>query len=138
MRISDWSSDVCSSDLEDEVLTSFLAQFYEEVPPPRLVLIDREPDELELLTEALSERAGRRVAIRQPVRGPQRRMMDHARRNAQEALDRHLSDPPTHGRILGVLAGLFELEDPPRRIDGLVRSEERGVGHDRVGTYRSR
>src|SRR3546814_4699579 len=146
MRISDGSSDVCSSDLaskggamsihgffirggqnwghrsffpshtadvpEDEVLTSFLAQFYEEVPPPRLVLIDREPEELELLTEALSERAGRRVAIRQPVRGSQRRLMDQARRNAQEALDRHLAETTTQGRILGELADLFELEAP--------------------------
>src|SRR3546814_20223858 len=102
---------------EDEVLTSFLAQFYEEVPPPRLVLIDREPEELELLTEALSERAGRRVAIRQPVRGPQRRLMDQARRNAQAALDRHLAEPPTHGRIVGERADLFEIEAPPRRND---------------------
>src|SRR3546814_5431585 len=84
---------------EDEVLTSFLAQFYEEVPPPRLVLIDREPEELELLTEALSERAGRRVAIRQPVRGPQRRLMDQARRNAQERSEEHTSELQSLMRI---------------------------------------
>ncbi|API58346.1 excinuclease ABC subunit C [Tardibacter chloracetimidivorans] len=112
---------------EDEVLTSFLAQFYEEVPPPRLVLIDREPEELELLTEALSERAGRRVAIRQPVRGPQRRLMDQARRNAQEALDRHLAETTTQGRILGELADLFELEAPPRRIEVYDNSHIQGT-----------
>src|SRR3546814_13766070 len=102
MRISDWSSDVCSSDL-------------------------REPEELELLTEALSERAGRRVAIRQPVRGPQRRLMDQARRNAQEALDRHLAETTTQGRILGELADLFELEAPPRRIEVYDNSHIQGT-----------
>ena len=112
---------------EDEVLTSFLAQFYEEVPPPRLVLIDREPEELELLSEALSERAGRKVAIRQPVRGPQRRLMDQARRNAQEALDRHLAETTTQGRILGELADLFELEAAPRRIEVYDNSHIQGT-----------
>src|SRR3546814_1749290 len=127
MRISDWSSDVCSSDLEDEVLTSFLAQFYEEVPPPRRVLIGREPEELERRTEVRAERAGRRVAIRQPVRGPQRRLMDQARRNAQEALDRHLAETTTQGRILGELADLFELEAPPRRIEVYDNSHIQGT-----------
>jgi excinuclease ABC subunit C len=48
---------------EDEVLTSFLMQFYEEVPPSRLILLDRDLAECELVAEALSERAGRKVTI---------------------------------------------------------------------------
>ncbi|HEX8483324.1 MAG TPA: excinuclease ABC subunit UvrC, partial [Allosphingosinicella sp.] len=53
---------------EEEVLASFLMQFYEEVPPARLVLLDRELPEAELLCEALSTRAGRKVSLKQPQR----------------------------------------------------------------------
>src|SRR5690349_13064886 len=73
---------------EAEVLSSFLVQFYEDMPPPRRILVDRELVDSELLEEALSERAERKVAIEQPQRGPRRKLLDQARRNAEEALDR--------------------------------------------------
>src|SRR3546814_11419894 len=68
---------------EEEVLPIFLAQFYEEVPPPRLVLIDRELAEPELVAEALSAQAGRKVEIRRPRRGPQVGLIAQASRNAR-------------------------------------------------------
>jgi len=102
---------------EPEVLASFLMQFYEEVPPPRLVLVGAEPAEAELLVEALSERAGRKVQIRVPHRGEQRKLIEQARRNAREALDRRLAESTTQGRILQEMAELFELESPPERIE---------------------
>ncbi len=102
---------------EPEVLASFLMQFYEEVPPPRLVLVGDAPAEAELLCEALSERAGRKVQIKVPQRGEQRKLMEQARRNAREALDRRLAESTTQGRILQEMAELFELEGPPDRIE---------------------
>jgi excinuclease ABC subunit C len=102
---------------EPEVLASFLMQFYEEVPPPRLVLVGDAPSEAELLCEALSERAGRKVQIKVPQRGEQRKLMEQARRNAREALDRRLAESTTQGRILQEMAELFELEGPPDRIE---------------------
>jgi excinuclease ABC subunit C len=101
----------------EEVLQSFLAQFYEEVPPARLVLIDRDLEEQALLADALSERAGRKVELRRPQRGEQRRLLEQASRNAVEALDRHLAESTTQGRILRELADLFELDGPPDRIE---------------------
>src|SRR5665213_615666 len=77
---------------EAEVLASFLMQFYEEVPPPKQVLLDREIAEADLVAEALSERAVRRVVVRVPKRGDQARMIAQARRNAEEELDRHLAE----------------------------------------------
>src|SRR5688572_7582428 len=69
---------------EEEVLASFLAQFYQEVPPPRLILVDRSLSEGALLEEAFSEKAERRVAIKAPQRGDQARMIRQAKRNAEE------------------------------------------------------
>jgi excinuclease ABC subunit C len=102
---------------EAEVLSSFLIQFYEDMPPPRRVLVDRELADCELLEEALSERAGRRVAIEVPKRGDRRRLLEQARRNAEEALDRRLAETTTQGKILRELADTFELADVPKRIE---------------------
>jgi excinuclease ABC subunit C len=112
---------------EAEVLTSFLVQFYEEVPPPRLVLLDREPLECELLAEALAERAERKVEIKVPQRGEQRRLIAQAKRNAEEALDRRLAETSTQTRNLRALAELFELPEPPNRIEVYDNSHVQGT-----------
>lgn len=102
---------------EDEVLSSFLVQFYESVPPPRTVLVDRGLPEADLLAEALGEQAGFKVAIARPQRGDRVRLIRQAERNAVEALDRHLAETTTQGRLLRELADLFELDGPPDRIE---------------------
>ena len=102
---------------EAEVLTSFLAQFYEDVPPPRMILLDRVLPEAELLAEALAERAGGKVAILFPQRGERVGLIRQAARNAEEALDRRLAESSTQGKLLRELAELFELADPPQRIE---------------------
>jgi excinuclease ABC subunit C len=102
---------------EAEVLASFLVQFYEDMPPPKRILIDRELADRPLLEEALSERAERRIAIEQPQRGPRRRLVEQATRNAEEALDRRLAETTTQGKILRELADTFELPDVPKRIE---------------------
>jgi len=102
---------------EEEVLGSFLMQFYEEVPPPKRILVDRDLKEADLIAEALSERAERKVEISQPSRGPRRKLIEQARRNAEEALERRMAESTTQGRLLSELAEVFELPDPPKRIE---------------------
>ena len=102
---------------EEEVLGSFLVQFYEEVPPPKRILVDRDLKEGDLIAEALSERAGRKVELSQPSRGPRRKLIDQARRNAEEALDRRMAETTTQGKLLRELAEVFELAEPPKRIE---------------------
>ena len=102
---------------EDEVFTSFLAQFYEDVPPAKNILLDRELAEADLLAEALSERAERKIEISVPQRGDRVRLVKQATRNAEEALDRRLAESTTQGKLLQEVADLFELPEPPRRIE---------------------
>jgi len=102
---------------EEEVLSSFLVQFYEEVPPPRRILLDRDLPEAALVAEALCERAGHRVEISQPQRGARRKLIDQARRNAEEALERRMAESTTQGKLLRELAEVFELPDVPKRIE---------------------
>lgn len=102
---------------EEEVLMQVLAQFYEEVPPARSILLDRGLPEAALLEQALSEKAGRKVEISVPQRGDRVRLVKHASRNAVEALDRRLAESTTQGRLLREIAELFDLAEPPQRIE---------------------
>ena len=112
---------------EDQVLADVLAQFYEEVPPPRTVLVDRELPEQALLAEALGEAAGHRVEISVPQRGDRRRLMAQAQRNAVEALERRLSESGTRARINRELAEFLELAEPPQRIEIYDNSHIQGT-----------
>jgi excinuclease ABC subunit C len=116
---------------EAEVLASFLMQFYEEVPPPRTILLDREVPEAELVAEALSERAERKVTLRVPRRGDHVRMISQAKRNAEEELDRHLAETSTQARTMRALTELFELAEPPERIE--VYDNSHVMGTNAVG-----
>ena len=97
-----------------EVLQSFLAQFYEEVPPPRVILLDRALPESDLLAEALKEAAGGKVEISIPQRGDRKRLMDQAVRNAVEALDRRMAESGSKAKIWREMAEFLELDDPQR------------------------
>ena len=112
---------------EDEVFTSFLAQFYEDVPPARLILLDRELAEADLLAQALSERAERKIEISVPQRGDRVRLVAQATRNAEEALDRRLAESTTQGKLLQEVADLFELSEPPKRIEIYDNSHIQGT-----------
>ena len=112
---------------EDEVFTSFLAQFYEDVPPAKCILLDRELPEAALLAQALSERAERKIEISHPQRGDRVRLVAQAKRNAEEALDRRLAESTTQGKLLREVADLFELAEPPRRIEVYDNSHIQGT-----------
>ncbi len=112
---------------EDEILSAFLGQFYEDVPTPREIMLDRTLDEAALLTEALSERAGKRVVLRVPVRGAARKLVETAQRNAVEALDRRLAESTTQGRLLSEIGELFELDATPQRVEVYDNSHVSGT-----------
>ena len=112
---------------EDEVLTQFLGQFYEEVPPARTILLDRDLSEGDLLAEALAERNGYKVAISVPQRGDRRRLMEQAKRNAVEALERRLAESTTQAKLLREVADLFDLPEPPDRIEVYDNSHIQGT-----------
>lgn len=112
---------------EDEVFTSFLAQFYEDVPPAKSIFLDRQLTEADLLAQALSERAERKIEISVPQRGDRVRLVKQATRNAEEALDRKLAESTTQGKLLQEVADLFELPEPPRRIEVYDNSHIQGT-----------
>ena len=100
-----------------EVLNSFLAQFYDDKPVPRLILLSEEVEEQDLLATALSEKAGHKVSISVPQRGEKKDLVDHVNSNAREAHGRKLAETASQSRLLAGLAETFQLPYVPRRIE---------------------
>jgi excinuclease ABC subunit C len=101
----------------EEVLESFVAQFYDDKPPPKLVLLSHDIASRRLLAEALSLRAGRKIDVSRPTRGERRELVEHALVNAREALARRLADSSSQAAIFARLAELFDLDDAPERVE---------------------
>jgi excinuclease ABC subunit C len=102
---------------EAEVLESFLAQFYDDKPAPRLLLLSHDIAERPLLAAALSERMGHKVEVAVPQRGEKRELVEHAMKNAREALGRRLAETSSQARLLKGVAEVFGLKETPRRIE---------------------
>jgi excinuclease ABC subunit C len=100
-----------------EALSSFVAQFYDDKPCPSLVLVSHELEDMGLMAEALSERAGRRIEVVEPKRGEKRDLVEHALQNAREALARRLADTSSQLKLLDGLGKVFELPHPVRRVE---------------------
>ncbi|KKL70849.1 hypothetical protein LCGC14_2100800 [marine sediment metagenome] len=100
-----------------EVLQAFIGQFYDGKEPPRLLLLSDEIEDPDLMTEALTEKAGRRVQILVPQRGERKDLVAGALRNARESLARKMSETATQAKLLTGLAEAFDLEGPPKRIE---------------------
>ncbi|MFQ3622500.1 MAG: excinuclease ABC subunit UvrC [Acetobacteraceae bacterium] len=113
---------------EDEgaVLAAFLGQFYDDKTPPRLILLSHPVPERELIAEALSLRAGRRVELAAPQRGPKRAVVEHAAQNAREALERRLAEHTAQAVLLEGVAQVFGLPAPPERIEVYDNSHTMG------------
>lgn len=110
-----------------EVLGAFLAQFYDDKPPPRLILVSHEFDERALLAQALTAKSGRKVEVSAPQRGERKELVQHALANAREALARKLADTSSQQKLLGALKETFSLPRPPGRIEVYDNSHTGGT-----------
>jgi excinuclease ABC subunit C len=119
------------ADEDADILDSFLGQFYEDKPIPRLILLSHEVPNRELLAEAFAMKAGRKVEIARPVRGEKCRLVEHAMQNAREALGRKMAESSAQGRLLAGVCEAFGLEGPPERIE--VYDNSHVMGTNAVG-----
>ncbi|CAL79708.1 excinuclease ABC subunit C [Bradyrhizobium sp. ORS 278] len=112
---------------QEEVLSAFLSQFYDDKPPPRLILLSHEIEEAELLAEALCVKAGHKVEVSCPKRGEKKDLVTHALTNAREALGRKLADTATQSRLLEAMTTTLGLPQVPKRIEVYDNSHIQGT-----------
>ncbi|MDO9440710.1 MAG: excinuclease ABC subunit UvrC [Beijerinckiaceae bacterium] len=116
---------------EAEVLDAFLAQFYSDKPPARLVLLSHEVETQGLLEAALSERAGRKVEVLTPQRGERCELVAHAAKNARETIGRRLAETSAQQKLLEALAAGFGIQRKLRRVE--VYDNSHIMGTNAVG-----
>jgi excinuclease ABC subunit C len=109
-----------------EVLSAFLAQFYDDKPPPRQILISHAIEDQALLAAALATKSGHKVEVSLPQRGEKKDLIAHALANAREALGRKLAETSSQQKLLHQLAETFALPRPPRRIEVYDNSHIQG------------
>jgi excinuclease ABC subunit C len=112
---------------EPEIMEAFLTQFYDDKDPPRLILLSHAVDNPDLVTEALTARAGRKVELAVPQRGEKAELVENATRNARESLARRMAESTTQNRLLTGLAEAFDLDAPPQRIEVYDNSHIQGT-----------
>jgi excinuclease ABC subunit C len=100
-----------------EVLGAFLAQFYDDKPPPRCIFVSHDFEERDLLGKALTAKSGRKVEVSVPTRGERKELVEHVLANAREALARKLAETSSQQKLLGALTETFSLSRAPRRIE---------------------
>ena len=111
----------------DEVMESFIAQFYDNKTPPKLVLISSIVANIDLLTDVLSSKRGSKVEIIEPKRGERAELIINALRNARESLARKMSESATQEKLLKGVAEAFKLKDMPRRVEVYDNSHIQGA-----------
>ena len=109
-----------------EILAAFVAQFYDDKPCPRLILISHDIEDRELLAEALGTKSGHKIEVSVPRRGEKKDLVEHALANAREALGRKLAETSSQERLLRQLAETFGLPRTPRRIEVYDNSHIQG------------
>jgi excinuclease ABC subunit C len=112
---------------EPEILEAFLAQFYDDKEPPRLILLSHPVENEDLVAQVLADRAGRKVEMAVPLRGEKAELVENAARNARESLARKMAEGATQNRLLAGLAEAFDLDAPPRRIEVYDNSHIQGT-----------
>jgi excinuclease ABC subunit C len=100
-----------------EVLSAFLAQFYDDKPVPKQILLSETVEEMELLAAALAEKAGHKISVLVPQRGEKRDLVDHVLGNAREAHGRKLAETASQSRLLEGFKDTFKLSYVPQRVE---------------------
>ncbi len=109
-----------------QIMAAFIGQFYDDKPVPPELLVNTLPEQSDLIAEALSTQADRKVNITQPARGHRRKLMQMAMRNSSEALSRELAQSSSQKKMLAELQDLFDLDDIPKRIEVYDNSHIQG------------
>ncbi len=110
-----------------EVMEAFLGQFYDNKEPPRQLILSDGIENADLMEQALTEKAGRKVEILVPKRGEKQDLVAGALRNARESLARRMSESATQAKLLRGVAEAFDLDNPPGRIEVYDNSHIQGT-----------
>lgn len=110
----------------EEIMTAFVSQYYLDRQPPREVLLDPAPQDVDWLTESLSQRAGRKVLLKSRVRGKRAQWLDNARATLAQTMSAYMASRAGTQQRLTALAEALGLQAPPINMACFDISHTRG------------
>jgi len=111
----------------EEVLASFITQFYENKNVPAEILINKKIKDLNLIKAALEKKEEKFISIKIPTKGNAFKLSKMAEKNAKEALTRKIFESETNNKLLNEVADKFELNVSPRTIEVYDNSHIQGA-----------
>jgi len=115
----------------EEVLTSFITQFYENKNAPDEILVNKKINDLSLVKTALEKKEKKLISIKVATKGNALKLSKMAEKNAKEALTRRIFESETNTKLLDLVAKKFKLNISPRTIE--VYDNSHMQGSDSVG-----
>jgi excinuclease ABC subunit C len=115
-----------------EILSSFIKQFYLGTAyVPKEILIEEEIEDMDAISQWLSEKRGNKVTIRVPKRGEKSQLMEMVKKNAMDMLnqygDRFLREKEKNEKPLMRLQDILGLDEMPNRIEAYDISNISGI-----------
>ncbi len=114
------------SHTEEEVLASFIIQFYENKNVPAEILLNKKIKDLSLIKSALEKKEDKFISIKIPIKGNGLKLSKMAEKNAKEALTRKIFESETNNKLLNEVADKFKLDVLPRLIEVYDNSHIQG------------
>ena len=110
----------------EEVLTSFITQFYENKNVPSEILLNKKIKDLNLIKAALEKKEEKFISIKIPTKGNGLKLSKMAEKNAKESLTRKIFESETNNKLLNEVADKFKLDVSPRLIEVYDNSHIQG------------
>ena len=111
----------------EEVLASFITQFYENKNVPTEILLNKKINNLNLIKSALEKKEKKMVTIKLATKGNALRLSKMAEKNAKEALTRKIFESETNIKLLDQIAEKFKLNILPRLVEVYDNSHIQGA-----------
>jgi len=112
---------------ENEILQSFIPQFYSNRPSSKLILLSHKIIEKDLIQSTLSQQNNNKVQIKIPMRGERKEIISHALENSREALKKYTQDMLSTSKNLKNIQKTLELKETPNRIEVFDNSHIQGA-----------
>jgi excinuclease ABC subunit C len=100
-----------------KILNAFVAQYYLGRDAPAEIILESAIDDGPLLEAELSQRMGRKIAIRNKVRGDRARWLLLAQTNAEQGLNLQVASNATIRRQFAALGEALQLDEVPERLE---------------------
>ena len=110
----------------EEVLASFITQFYENKDVPAEIILNKKIKDLNLIKTALEKKEKKFISIKNPIKGNGLKLSNMAEKNAKEALTRKIFESETNTKLLNEVADKFKLDISPRTVEVYDNSHIQG------------